>query len=152
MRYHIGYLAVFGVRHKVKYNLCIGRGSENRALPLHMLAKYLSVNEISVVRSGYVPSSKSYKKRLGVYDVCCPCCRISVVSYGCVADQRCQCSLIGKNIGDEPESFAFVHFSAVSGDYPRAFLPAMLESIQAKVGHLGCLGVPYNTEYAAVFV
>ena len=59
---------------------------------------------------------------------------------------------VGEDIGHVAHGFVAVDFAAVAGADAGAFLAAMLQRVEAQVGHLGGLGMAVNGEDAAFFV
>src|SRR5438445_13202848 len=55
-----------------------------------------------------------------------------------------------ENLRDQAHALVFAKTPAIGSDDARAFLPAMLERVQAEVSQFGGVGMAVNSKYTAI--
>ncbi len=141
--------ALGGVRHQVQDHLGIAIGLEDGAAPLQLRAQLNGVGDVAVVRHRHLAFIAGHREGLRIQQRRVARGGVARVADGQLAGQ------FGKRLGGEdfrhvPHGFPAVDFGAVARADARAFLAAMLQCVQAQVGHLGGLGMAVNGDYAAL--
>ena len=73
---------------------------------------------------------------------------VAGVPDGQLAGQGLQ-HLTGEDVGHVPHRLVGMDFDAIGGAHPRAFLTAMLQSVEAQIGQFGCFRMTVDGHYAA---
>jgi len=117
-------------RQQVGDDLGVAGGCEGIALLLQVVPQYLGVHQIAVVPQGQWPAGALQVEGLGVLKPARAFGGIAGVAYGDLAGQIGEVGLI-EHLRDKAHAGAEMDFPTVGSGYARAFLPSMLEGIQA---------------------
>src|SRR5712675_2424699 len=114
-------------------------------------APFPRTGQITVVAQGQLALVAVNDNRLRVHQRSVAGRRVARMSERCVAGKpRKHVGL--KNIRDQAETFFKMQFPAVARDDARRFLSAMLQRVEAQIGHLRGLGMAEDSAHAAVIV
>ncbi len=138
-----------GMGDQMDDHLAVGRGLEDRAVRLQLVAEHGGIDQIPVVGQGEVPEGKIHNQRLDILEMAVPGGGIAVVTDGHVAGQALQ-HLLGIDVRHEAHRLFLVEVLAVRGDDAGAFLAAVLQGIEAQVGQVGRFLVAIDPEHPAL--
>lgn len=137
------------LRHEVQDDFTIDAGLEDRAVGFEFFAELRGIGKISVMRDGDLAFGAIDRERLGVAQMRRTGGGIARVADGEGAFELLQDARI-KYLRDQPHAFVGAEIDAVRGHYPGAFLPSMLQGIQAVIRQFRGIRVTENAEDTAI--
>src|SRR5262245_10250990 len=122
---------------------------KNGALSFESVTQRLGVNQVSVVHQrNRSKSPHGYDDWLSISLVAVARCGVARVTYRIRSFQLVE-RILGKHVCDIAHRLVHVNLVAVGGGNAGAFLPAMLQCIQAQISHLSRVGVISDTKDSA---
>ena len=138
-------------RDEVHEHLGVGVALEDRAACLELGPELVGVGEVAVVADGERAARVVDRDRLRVLDVRAAGRRVADVADRDAPRQLGQL-LLGEGVLHEPHRPVRVELLAVARDDAGRLLPAVLQRVQAEVGHVGRFGMVEDAEDAALVV
>ena len=120
-------------RDQMQNHFGIAGGLENGAVAFQFAAQFSGIGDVAVVRDRDVSFIAGDRKRLGIEQHRIAGGRIAGVADGGFAGQSSQ-HFRRENFGHVAHALVAINFAAVAGRDAGAFLPAMLERVEAQVG------------------
>ena len=121
-----------GMSDQMDDHLAVGGGLEDRAVGLKFVPDHLRVDQIPVVGQGQIAEGKVDHDRLGVLEIAGAGGRIAVVPDCRTAREPLQ-ALFREDVCDQPHRLLLIELVTITGHDSGAFLPAVLERVQAEI-------------------
>ncbi len=151
-RFHDGFLDGGRLRSRVQMQDDFGVGGrlEDGAIAHHLVLQLAGIDEISVVTDGNLTVSAIDKERAGIGGTTLAGGRIAHVPHGQTSREAAEHGLV-EGLVDVGHGARDVQALAVRRGDAGALLSAMLESVEAEIGHVRGFEMTVNPEHAAFF-
>ena len=141
----------FRSRVQMKNDFGIGRGLEDGALTDHLVFQLGRIDEVAVVADGNLAVGAVNHERAGVAEPAPARRRVPHVADGHRSDEAAERHFV-ERVVDVRHGARHVDLTAVRRGDTCALLPAVLQRVQAKVGHVGRFGVTEDAKDAALLM
>ena len=137
---------------EVHQHLSVGIGVEDCPFVLQFAAQAHAIGEVAVVAECDVAIMEAEQERLDVVHRSGAGCRVTHVADGLVSFEPFDFVLVGEHLGEQAEPAMPDEMTVIVRDDAGAFLAAVLQRVQTKIGETGGIRVAPDTENTALFV
>src|SRR5216683_2217968 len=137
--------------NQMNYQLAVRRRLENRTTRFELLAQFLEVDEVAVMRERKSAACVLDHERLAVLEIRRTGSRVAIVANRSRPFEPVD-DLGIENVGDQSHPAMRDERLAVGRDDSGRLLPPMLQRIEAEIYQVGCLGMAIDAEDTAFLV